>query len=81
MAKKSACEKYGYLDRLSTEQLEELLRADFESDEEKEGILPDNSLIQKWLGKSFSNTTTFQRGTACSYILVIKLPRQRQNLL
>lgn len=34
MAKKSACEKYGYLDRLSTEQLEELLRADFESDED-----------------------------------------------
>ena len=33
MAKKSACEKYGYLDRLSTDQLEELLRADFESDE------------------------------------------------
>lgn len=33
MAKRNACEKYGYLDRLSTDQLEELLRADFESDE------------------------------------------------
>lgn len=30
---KNVCEKYGYLNRLSTEQLEELLRADFESDE------------------------------------------------
>lgn len=33
MAKRNSCEKYGYLDRLSTDQLEELLRADFESDE------------------------------------------------
>lgn len=30
---KNVCEKNGYLNRLSTEQLEELLRADFESDE------------------------------------------------
>lgn len=33
MAKSSGSEKYAYLNRLSTEQLEELLRADIESPE------------------------------------------------
>lgn len=34
MARKSGNEKYAYLDQLSTEQLEELLRADFDSNDE-----------------------------------------------
>lgn len=84
MAKSSGSEKYAYLNRLSTEQLEELLRADIESPEsgdvdvifhilevieKREEEHPTAaSLTRTGLGQSFSSITISRRARGVPYI-------------
>ena len=73
MAKRNACEKYGYLDRLSTDQLEELLRADFESDEHS-----DVDVIFHILEVIEKRERTFQKERGYNCILTSKAPKRKQ---